>query len=217
MSTCCSTNAIADHFGRKTAAAELRRYQEDGPLPTTRALIDSVRSLGVAGAQLLDVGAGVGAIHHALLDAGASSAVHVDISPAFVDAARTETERRRNDRVRFIIGDFVELASTIDEADVVTLDRVICCYADMPRLVERSAAKARRMYGAVYPRNAWWVRIGIVVNNMVFRVRRSDFRSYLHSPAAIDAVLRRMGLERRSLQRTWVWEVAVYVRQVTKP
>jgi magnesium-protoporphyrin O-methyltransferase len=209
--TCCSTKGIARKFGRTTAEEELRRYRADGPLPTTRALIDALRSQGIAGTELLDVGAGVGAIHHVLLSEGVARAVHVDISPEFIAIARDEAARVGHD-VKFVSGDFVELASTIDAADVVTLDRVICCYPDMRRLVERSADKALRLYGAVYPRDAIWTRVAIFVNNIVQRIRRSQFRSYLHSPVAIDAILRRMGFERRSLQRTWVWEVAVYAR-----
>jgi SAM-dependent methyltransferase len=191
----------------------LRRYRTEGPLPTTSALIDALRSLGVARAEVLDIGAGVGAIHHALVEDGVARAVHVDLSMDFIEVAREEAARRGHDRVRFVAGDFVEIASQIDDADVVTLDRVICCYPDMERLVERAAGKARRLFGAVYPRMAPWTKISIPFMNIVERIRRSQFRVYLHSPAAIDAVLRRMGFERRSLQRTWVWEVVVYARR----
>lgn len=213
MSGCCPTRAIADQFGRETAWEELERYRSDGPLPTTSALVDALVNQGVADAEVLDIGAGIGAIHHALLERGAKRAVHVDISPDYVEAARDESARRdQADRVRFVTGDFVELASRIGVADVVTLDRVICCYPDMERLVTRSAEKARRLYGAVYPRERWWTRVGIVAMNVMKRLRGSAFRSYLHSPAAIDALLRRLGLERRSTQRTWFWEVVVYRR-----
>jgi SAM-dependent methyltransferase len=214
--SCCSTRAIADQFGRETAQEELQRYRSDGPLPTTRALVDALVRQSIADADLLDVGAGVGAIHHELLDHGATRATHVDISPDYVDAAREESARRGQvDRVRFVVGDFVEVAATLDAADVVTLDRVICCYPEMEQLVARSAEKARRLYGAVYPRDRWWTRIGIVAMNAMKRLRGSAFRSYLHSPEAIDALLRRLGLERRSVQRTWFWEVVVYRRAVT--
>jgi hypothetical protein len=52
----------------------------------------------------------------------------------------------------------------------------------------------------------------IWLENLYLRVRGSAFRGYLHSPAAIDAVLRAHGLKRRSVQRTVAWEVAVYLR-----
>src|SRR5687768_1892459 len=131
--SCCATHGITRKLGREHAEEELRRYRADGPLPTTRALIDALRRLGggIPGTELLDIGAGVGAIHHALLEQGAARAVHVDLSVDSIDVAREEAMRRGLDRVQFVAGDFVQLAPTIDDADVVTLDRVICCYPDM--------------------------------------------------------------------------------------
>ena len=217
MTSCCSNNAIAQQFSRETADRELRRYRSDGPAPTTQALIHALTARGVTNADLLDIGAGVGAIYHALLARGARRAVHVDISSDYIAAAREETNRVGHaDRVRFVHGDFVEIAPSIELADVVTLDRVICCYADMERLVTRSAERARRLYGTVYPRDRSYVRIGIVLLNLFQRLRRSGFRSYLHAPADIDALMQRLGFVRNSTQRTWFWEVVVYVRQGTR-
>lgn len=213
MTSCCSNEVIAGQFDRQAADEELRRYRSDGPLPTTEALIHALATRGVAGAVLLDIGAGVGAIHHALLERGARRAVHVDISKDYIEAARMETERIGHTyRVQFVHGDFVAIAPTIDMVDVVTLDRVVCCYPDMEGLVTRSAERARQLYGAVYPRDRRFVRIGIALMNLGKRLSGSSFRSYFHAPAAIDEVLRRLGFVRGSTQRTWFWEVVVYVR-----
>ena len=35
--------------------------------------------------------------------------------------------------------------------DILTLDRVICCYPDMQKLVGLSAKRARKLYGLIYP------------------------------------------------------------------
>lgn len=176
-------------------------------------LIDDIRAAGIDGDTLLDIGGGVGAIHHALLDAGATSAIHVDASPAYIDAAREESANRRHaDRVRLVRGDFVELAPELPDADVVTLDRVICCYPDMESLVGSAADKARHLFGAVYPPNVWWMRLGVRVINLLMRVRRSPFRVFVHSPIAIEAVLRKHGLERVTLRRTIAWEISTFRR-----
>src|SRR5687768_139711 len=45
--------------------------------------------------------------------------------------------------------DLVSVAEAEAPADVVTLDRVICCYHDMVDLVTPSAETAPRLYGAV--------------------------------------------------------------------
>lgn len=213
MVSCCECQGIESKFDPRTARRDLKRLRRRGPLPATRLLLDDLRARGVAGASLLDIGGGVGAIHHALLDAGAATALQVDISSAYLAAAREEATRRgHGERVRFTHGDFVQQAPALPDADIVTLDRVICCYPDMETLVGLAAGKARRVLGAVYPRAGWGVRVGIWIENLLARLRRSDFRVYLHAPAAIDRVLRAHGLERATLRRTLAWEVATWAR-----
>lgn len=212
--SCCLCDGIDDQFDRKTAQRDLRRFRRRGPAGTTKTLIGALRAANTSGASILDIGGGIGAIHHALLDAGATTAFQVDASAAYVEAAREETVRRGHAaRVLFLRGDFVQWANNVPDADVVTLDRVICCYPDMDSLVRAAAAKARRLFGAVYPRDAWWVRFGVRLVNTILRMRGSAFRAYAHSPSAIDAVLRRQGFERISGQHTFVWEIAVFVRR----
>lgn len=180
-------------------------------------LIDDLRgaiqAAGTKDLTLLDIGAGVGAIHHALLNGVVSQATHIDASPGQLAAAREETQRRGHaGAVRFLEGDFTALADQVVPADVVTLDRVICCFDDMEHLVRLSAAKAMRFYGAVYPRDVRWMHIGMGVINVVQRVKRSSFRVFLHDPRRIAALLRSAGLEPWSERRTAGWQAVVYRR-----
>jgi SAM-dependent methyltransferase len=215
--TCTQCDGVEQQFDRTEANKALRRFRRRGPDKTTRLLIEDVRaalaSSDTHDAVLLDIGAGVGAIHHALLDGPVSRVVHVDASSAHLAVAHEETERRgHGSRVEFLRGDFVALATTVAVADVVTLDRVICCYHDMNQLVSCSADKASRFYGAVYPRQVAWMQIGIAAINLIQRLKRSAFRAFLHEPVSIDRVLRDRGLERTSVRRTLGWEVVVYAR-----
>lgn len=210
---CCASNCYESTFNERHAAKQLRRYRRKGPNKTTRMLLDGLRSAGIADAAVLDIGAGVGVVHHELLENGARSAVHVDAARAHMRAAREEVERRRHaDRVTFVYGDFVALADTIPPADVVTLDRVICCYPDMETLVTASAGKARRLYGAVFPRERPGVRLVSAIGNLLCRLRGDPFRSYIHPVAAIDAAVRRQGFTLRSVANTFLWRVAIYAR-----
>ena len=216
---CAQCEGIELQFGQAAARKKLRQFRRRGPDRTTRLLVAALRTalddMDARAAVLLDIGAGVGAIHHELLDGQVERAIHLDGSTAHLAAAREEAERRgHGPRVEFVHGDFVDLASTIPAADVVTLDRVICCYHDMERLVGLSAQKAGRLFGAVYPRDVRWMRIALGVINLVQRLKRSGFRVFLHSPTAIDGVLRIAGLERHAVQRTPGWEVVIYERRM---
>jgi len=201
-------------FGDRTAAHELKRYRRKGPTKPTRILLDALRAKGVTGATVLDIGGGIGAIQHELLQSGAAHATGVDASPAYLRAAAEEASRRGYaERRTAVEGDFVAVAGDIGPADVVTLDRVICCYPDMPALVGRSAERARRLYGLVYPRDAWWMRLAIRFPNLWFRLSRNPFRVFVHRSDAVDRVAREHGLA-PALRRNAgpVWQVALYTR-----
>jgi Phosphorylase superfamily/Methyltransferase domain len=125
---CCSPFECAanQQFNHKKVARELKRYRQKGPGPTTRLLVDGIaRSAKIEG-TLLDIGSGIGALTFALVERGASSAVAVDASAAYINAARDEATRRgHSDAIRFVHADFVVAASELPSASVVTLDRVV--------------------------------------------------------------------------------------------
>jgi magnesium-protoporphyrin O-methyltransferase len=177
-------------------------------------LLDALKTEGLQGATILDVGAGIGVVHHELLSAGARSAIHVDATDANIQIAEQEATRQgHREQVIFLRGDFVDLAPDIAAADVVTLDRVICCYSDMEQLVDASAAKARRLYGAVYPRERWLLKAWIALENLARRILGNPFQTYIHPIGAIDRTLERNGLRRLFVRDTFSWRVAVYSRQ----
>jgi magnesium-protoporphyrin O-methyltransferase len=212
--TCCSAGACESQFDRKRAARELKNYRAHGPAhATTRAMIHLLRRAGVEGGSLLDIGAGIGAIQYDLLEAGARDVTAVDASSAYQQAARAEAERRGvSARIQFRLGDFVTLAPQVAAADIVTLDRVVCCYPDMEPLVRLSAERCRRLYGLSYPRYRWPVRAVVGFENAFRRLLGNPFRSFVHSPVVMDQLLTRLGFTLRSKVRTFAWETVVYAR-----
>jgi magnesium-protoporphyrin O-methyltransferase len=209
---CCGADYDA-LFDERMARGDLDTYRRKGPQGTTRRLIEALKEEGVAGRSLLDIGGGVGIVQLELLAAGVSQAVDVDASAAYVAAARAEAVRRGYaERTTHRYGDFVRLADEIEPADIVTLDRVICCYGDVRALVARSAERARRLYGLVYPVDRWWVRlVGAFLNN-VMRLfgRRMPF--HVHATSEVDRLVREHGLEPLSRWRGLFWQLAIYRR-----
>src|SRR5260221_4544553 len=144
---CCRGNANDGFFDARFARRELARYRKRGPKPWTRELLAAIEEAALPpGATLLDVGGGVGTIHHRLLERGFAQATQVDASSAYLTAAAEEVARLgHSGRVAFRRGDFQALAVEIPQVDVVTLDRVVCCDPDYAAMLGHAAAHARRL------------------------------------------------------------------------
>src|SRR3972149_3254357 len=212
---CCpQCEGIEQTFNEQNADDDLRVYRAEGPDETTTWLLEEIKARGVEGLTLLDIGGGVGAIQHELLKRGIASAVHVDASSAYIQAAQREAKRRKlKDKIEWHHANFVDLAPTLQPASIVTLDKVICCYDDMPSLVRASARLARRYYGIIVPREAWWFRAGVWVMNLIQRVTRNPFRVFVHPHKKIEALIKRAGLKRVFTRENWLWHVALYERR----
>jgi magnesium-protoporphyrin O-methyltransferase len=209
----CGCPGFASIFDRRTAERDRERYRRRGPDRTTSMLLEMIRRQGVEGASVLDVGAGIGIVDRELLRAGAASAVLVDGSEAYLAVAQAEAEADGlAERVRIVQGDFTRLAPGLPAADVVTLDRVICCYPDVGPLVDLSAARARRLYGLVLPRDRWYARLAIRLENIWFALRRSPYRAFAHPNALVDARVAAAGLRRVEERFSPVWRVVLFER-----
>ncbi len=210
---CRQCAGIEKVFDQREADRELRSYRKRGPARTTRMLLDTLKSFGVEGCTVLDIGGGVGAIQHDLLKSGASSSLGVEASIAYMAAAKEESARQGlADREAHRHSDFVSVALEVEPADIVTLDRVVCCFDDVEGLVGLSSEKAKKLYGVVYPRSNWVFGAAFRIFNLWLWLRRSHFRVFLHSTAKVDYLVSRSGLERRFYAKTAIWQVAVYVR-----
>src|SRR5262249_31675494 len=135
MTCACHCASAVSAFDAKRADSDRKRYERKGPDPTTRLLLAELRSVTRAGDTLLDGGGGVGVIGLERASAGLGEVVHVEAAPAFLAMAqRLFAEGARPARFRQIPGDFAELTPR-PTGDLVTLDRVVCCYPDMRGLL----------------------------------------------------------------------------------
>lgn len=200
-------------FDTQTARNDLYTYYKNGPARTTKRLLKFIQSKGVQGASLLDIGGGIGAIQHEMVKAGVEQVTGVDASSAYLKVAQEEAERQGyGERANYHHGNFIDLADEIPAADIVTLDRVICCFPDMPGLVAASASHAKRFYALVFPVDRWWVKAGAKVLNLFLALQRSKFRLYIHPTESVDALVSQNGLQRTMHHRGILWQVVVYSR-----
>ncbi len=218
MVCCTGYCAAEERFNHKVAERDLRRYRRRGPNDTTRLMLAELRRWPLERRRLLDLGGGIGVIAWELAGSGVASATMVEASPAYLEVARREAGSRYGSRpTQFILGDFAVIAGTLSDADVVTLDRVVCCYPDAEALLRQAAGRARQLLAFTYPRDRWHVRTGFALINFLLRLTGKKFRAFVHAPERMAAVLEASGLVRATQRKTLVWMLDLYHREGAIP
>jgi magnesium-protoporphyrin O-methyltransferase len=208
---CCFDDWV-DHW-------EKQAKKKDTVAGVSAHLLDALTEAGLEGRTVLDVGCGIGDLAISTLSRGATRATGYDLSAKAIDQAQAlAAERGLADRARFQVGDGSKVE--LPEADVVVLNRVLCCYADADTLLDRSLSSARAVYAFTAPASAGVVgalnRAWTALWNVVYRIREEKyggFRTFVHDIDRIDERVRAAGFRsvRRGRRRV-VWDLAVYAR-----
>jgi 2-polyprenyl-3-methyl-5-hydroxy-6-metoxy-1,4-benzoquinol methylase len=218
MSECCSPKGYRSIFSEKRARAEARRYRRRGLDRTSQRIAELLKRQGIVGRTLLEVGGGIGAIQIELLRAGITRAVNIELTPTYEEAAQgLLREAGLEDRVERRVMDFAEATSEVEAADVVIMNRVLCCYPDMPKLAGAAAGHTREVLVVSFPKERWWTRAVISVADLALRVARQQFQVFLHPPDKIVATAERHGLTTVSTQISFFWEVTSLRRKTAVP
>ncbi len=210
---CCTPNGLDKFFDDATARGEVENYWKDGIDKEARLVVNALTAQSVSGASVLEVGSGIGGLHLELLKSGAARATSVDLSPAYVAAAKEVAAKLGfQSAVDHRLLDFARQADEVDAADVVVMHRVVCCYPDMHALVSPAAAHARRLLALTFPRDVWWMRLGGRLLNLWMALTRSTFRFFLHSPAEIVETAKEAGLAPMFQRQSGPWQIVVFRR-----
>lgn len=178
-----------------------------------RQLIDGIRHAGLEGKTLLEIGCGAGHLQRALLQAGAHQGVGIDLSARLIGEARLEAQRDGlAARTDYRQGDFVALADEIQPADIVVLDKVVCCYPDAERLLAAALNRTQRVLALTYPRDRAATRAGVALMTALLRLISCRFRPYVHEPASIERWITHAGFHRHSRSHTFAWVTDIYLR-----
>ena len=216
MSDCCTPKGYRTIFSEKSAVGEAKRYRRRGLDGTSRRIFDFIKRRGVAGKTVLEVGGGIGAIEIELLKAGMARSVNVELTPTYEAAAVSLLgESGLADRAVRKIMDFAEAGDEVEAADVVVMNRVICCYPDMPKLAGAAAVHAKDMLVMSFPNERWWTQLGLSFANFGFGLFRIQFRVFLHAPDRILAAVEQRGFKTTFNERGFLWQVAAFERAAT--
>lgn len=215
MSCCaeCSTTYNRT-FDAKMAARDMTRYKKRGPSKSTKKLLDVIFSRpGNSGMSktLVDIGGGIGAIGLESAAKGVETITSIDVSNEYRAVAEREVVKRGLEhQFAFYTGDVVQLSNNIDPADIVTLDKSICCYQDYTSLVETSVSMARNILGIVIPREVWWVIWINAIGNLFRQLKGDPFRTFVHPISRIQNIITNHRFTELAVQTSREWKILVF-------
>ena len=214
---CCAPPTdprIARHFDHK-----MRERTAGGAPPplheVSAQLLAQLADVGETAPSVLEIGCGSGALTMALLERGAQRASGVDLSPGSIDAARRRaSEADLSDRTSFRVGDAASI--DLEAHDWVVLDRVICCYRDVSRLLANSIPVAQRRFAFSVPdsRGVFGLmnRIEELIEGVVNTVRGRPCPGYVHDIGFITERLAQAGFRPVRTANAGRWYVGVFER-----
>ncbi|MBI3363996.1 MAG: methyltransferase domain-containing protein [Ignavibacteriae bacterium] len=213
MSCRCTSTEGANTFFSEEASQYLKKFRKKGLAKEQRYLAEGILSTNVTGKSILEIGSGVGGLHLTLLKDGARAAFGIDLAEGMVDGAKQLShEMGFSDLASYRAGDFAHIADEIAEADIVILDKVVCCYEDVDDLVAKSLSKTRGVYALSFPRPIFPVKLSFQTMIAIGKLFKWPFRPYWHDWDAMLKKIRADGFQEVAHRDTFVWAAYVFRR-----
>ena len=210
----CCTLEGTDKLFSSQADRYARKFRKKGLDRAQRAIMRVLEQRGLRGRSVLEVGCGVGGLILSLLRKGGSSGVGFEISQGMIAKAKElARESGVSERVTYVQGDFVSHGVDVPMADIVVLDKVLCCYPDPDVLIERSSAKAAIFYAVSYPRDAVMARSYFTATERLGTMLKWSFHPFYHKPRDLDELIFRQGWEEMDAETTPMRQVKVFRRR----
>lgn len=210
---CCRAGPCEETFKPRFAQKSLERYRKKGLGEHERLMVASAVANGVDGARVLEIGGGIGAIQAELLAAGALQGEIIELVSAFEPYAH-ELARAKGleGRSSFRVADILSEPAAADPADVVVLNRVVCCSPEGVALAGAAGRLTRSTLLLSFPRDVVWVRAGIRLLNAGLWLARRSFRVFVHPRTALVAAAEAEGMQVGDSGCGALWEWAAFRR-----
>jgi len=200
-------------FKPKIARKNLKRYRKKGLSAIERQMVASVPDKAIDGARVLEIGGGIGTIQAEFLATGAGEGEIIELVSAYEPYARElAQEKRLETRSRFRVADILAQPEAVAPADIVVLNRVVCCSPDGVRLTEMAARLAKRTLILSFPRDRFLVRMVASLMNSGQRLMGRSFRVFLHPRASLLAAAHAQGFMLAETGQNIAWEFAALHR-----
>jgi 2-polyprenyl-3-methyl-5-hydroxy-6-metoxy-1,4-benzoquinol methylase len=214
--TCCTSDAAlhgTNKFFSKHSNRYLKQFRKKGLAKEQKRLVEGIELSPVAGKSILEIGCGVGGLHLTMLKHGAASAVGIDISEGMLEGAKQlSKELGCESHTQYFLGDIAEMNGKIAGADIVVLDKVVCCYENLNKLLEISLSKANGTYALSFPASNVLVKISFYGLISLGKLLRWQFRPYWHDWGKMIDTIRENGFGPVYSESTFFWSIYVFRR-----
>lgn len=89
---------------------------------------------------------------------------------------------------------------------------MVCYYPSYEALLNAAPHRAELCLALSYPREVWYVRLGIKLENAQRRLMKNSFRTFVHPAGRMQGVIRAAGFELSTRRETWMWTSMCYTR-----
>ena len=207
---CCGADKL---FDLKNAKKELKSFRKNGAGRVTRKLIALLRPGMEKTSSLLDVGGGIGAIQWSFLENSKGSTTDVDASAGYLQVAKSyATDKGWENRAVFKMGDFIDLEHEIESHEIVSMDKVVCCYPDYKAILDLATEKCSRTLVLSFPMSGVIANVFRGIGVLYMKIKKNPFRPYIHSPAKMEELIASKGFRRVKHTIVFPWHIRMYER-----
>lgn len=215
--SCCSPPNVqgTNKFFTKNANRYIKQFKKKGLAKEQQRLVEGILQFPIERKTILEIGCGVGGLHLTLLQKGAESATGIDISEGMLEGAKKlSNEFRLDSKTHYILGDYVQTNGSIQPADIIVLDKVVCCYENLSALLTKSLSQTKHVYALSYPRPRFIVKLSFQILILLGTALKWSFRPYWHDWNEMLATIVKNGFIERYHRTTFLWSVHVFERNL---
>jgi len=212
MSSCCRAEPCEEVFDSRAAKADMEGYLAHGLDDLERRMLAALPAAAKGPtARVLEIGGGVGALQAELLKSTAGSGEVVELLGVYAPYARQLAEKAGvAERSRFRVHDLLDEPGAVEAADVVLLNRVVCCSADGLELTAAAAKLTRGALALVFPRSNVLSRLVAAGERLVARLFGNKYRIFVWSPEQLKAAAATAGLVPVATGGSFIWRYLVF-------
>lgn len=111
------------------------------------------------------------------------------------------------EQARFYQGDFAAAGHPYPQADVVVLDRVVCCDPDAVALLTKAARHNWRTLVYTHPWPLWFMPLFRALCALEMRLSGREYRFFLHDPDLLLRAATGVGHGRVVIRPAGVWQL----------